>query len=734
MPILSLRILPPFAIARFGSSSHPLEAFRLEQPDDEPLGFRKIVPEKTLEIDTKTGAIVRVHTPKHVKFRDGEKIRPVAPFLEIYAQTSDDTLEPLTLDLLKTEGLGPDSVHWSMTVANRKAFRQTRNPDDQIVASINSINDHDVHELQGKCKNFLQGKYILFGNIRYIRPTVEHPEIRLRFTPAAGLVYGSSTTRLGPDGDTKDPVFKGHQDRIVYDTQRGSWRGFQSDINDVTNTNPSDIYQGYAPDPNKLAKSWGYLDDVCDGPVSVELTMRDGQKLSGRAWVSSAMPAFAPDSQPVRTVADDIEQLVMGPKIGNHEISYEAAADIVRRGLETVRLMNTRVMNGNIVDGRINVAHTLVTQDSNDVGRAFAPIIAHSLVDNLAVRSLHQRVFAALQSGTAPWFAQVLRTPEEVGDLSDKGRRKMPPMLRGADSRALALTRRQIDTVEKAATFRPPEIISTKRDNDLKIEPRNKTAQLLHRAVGNPSNTLPSSAISNCFPGLEFDFKAFWRRAFVGIVLQEWDNYVIEIDDPRYANLKYHRLLKVDGMNILTLISGPYIPGESSVTLGTQQNPSGTLAMEWSNALAFVMRRQGESVKCHFTFDRSDTMPPIPDKSTKLLEIDLVVRKMFDGESVAPAEDLLRPGELTQGLCSPWQHDYRECACYYWPASRPDYVNVEPTADGLSSGDMWLSKERTGEYILDDRKDTRLVTYDELFQDWEGYLRFQVKGHDAEES
>jgi hypothetical protein len=270
----------------------------------------------------------------------------------------------------------------------------------------------------------------------------------------------------------------------------------------------------------------------------------------------------------------------------------------------------------------------------------------------------------------------------------------------------------------------------------MKIDPRNRMAQLLHRSAGNPSNSLPSSAISNCFPGLEFDFKAFWRRAFVGIVLQEWDNYVVEIEDPRYDGLKHHRLLKVDGKDIMTLVTGPHIPGGGNSVLVASPNSAGTLAMEWSNALAFVMRRQGHAVKCHFTMEPSDAMPEMPKASTELLEVDLTVRRMFDGDSAAPAKDLLHPGELTQGLCSPWQHDYRECACYYWPASRPDYVNVEPTPDGLSRGDMWLAKSdpRPGEYILDDRADTRLVTYDELFENWEKWLRFAIKGRDADRS
>ncbi len=33
-----------------------------------------------------------------------------------------------------------------------------------------------------------------------------------------------------------------------------------------------------------------------------------------------------------------------------------------------------------------------------------------------------------------------------------------------------------------------------------------------------------------------------------------------------------------------------------------------------------------------------------------------------------------RPGELTQSLCSPWMHDFRDCACTYWASNHPDIV------------------------------------------------------------
>lgn len=266
-----------------------------------------------------------------------------------------------------------------------------------------------------------------------------------------------------------------------------------------------------------------------------------------------------------------------------------------------------------------------------------------------------------------------------------------------------------------------------------KIDPRNRMAQLHYRGTGNPANTLPSSAISNCFPGLEYDFKNFWRRAFVGIVLQEWDNLVIDAE-PQYDDLKGHRLLKVGGRAIVVTVSGPYYEGGSSTTLATVGG-SPLVSMEWSNALAFAMQQPGRQVTCHFSKELGTSGPlPVPDDPTEMLEMPLTVRDMLEVNSVTPTADTLRPGELTQGLCSPWQHDYRECACYYWPASRPDYVNVEPTPSGASTGDNWMSRERSGEYVLDDRSDSRMISYDDLFQNWEAMLRFQIKGKDSEQS
>ena len=96
--------------------------------------------------------------------------------------------------------------------------------------------------------------------------------------------------------------------------------------------------------------------------------------------------------------------------------------------------------------------------------------------------------------------------------------------------------------------------------------------------------------------------------------------------------------------------------------------------------------------------------PPPPTTITP----QLAVRTFFEGDTAFISRELAMPGELTQGLCSPWQNDFRECSCYYWASARPDFVNVEPRPDGRSTGDNWLQKERTGTYVPDDYLDDRL--------------------------
>src|SRR4029079_14287805 len=136
-------------------------------------------------------------------------------------------------------------------------------------------------------------------------------------------------------------------------------------------------------------------------------------------------------------------------------------------------------------------------------------------------------------------------------------------------------------------------------------------------------------------------------------------------------------------------------------------------------------------VKCYFTKEPVWLKQAAWTKEKDCKVVELLVRPFFVPGSAVISPDLADPGELTQGLCSPWQNDFRECSCYYWASARPDFVNVEPNQAGGSSGGNWLQKERTGAYVPDDYVDERLLDYDELFLAWERWLRFQVGGRDA---
>jgi hypothetical protein len=273
------------------------------------------------------------------------------------------------------------------------------------------------------------------------------------------------------------------------------------------------------------------------------------------------------------------------------------------------------------------------------------------------------------------------------------------------------------------------------------IRASNLAAQLSYRGRGNPANSHPISAISNCFPGLEFDFRTMYRRMFSGIELSEHNNYVVKAD-AAFAGLVGHRLLFIDDraeMATAVATSGVQNPGLGSQPLATGLNPNGVSFMEWSNNLARIWDRQGKPVTAWFTSEKSTTEVVPPEKHDSLIEVELEVRRMFevsayDGEQTATlTRALADPGELSEGLCSPWQNDYRECACYYWAASRPDYVNVTDTPEGVTTGENWMSKKATDSYVPDDRKDKRLLSYDDLFKAWQAELRFIIGGTDEQD-
>jgi hypothetical protein len=713
MAIKEIRLLPPLALARLGSSPEPLENYELETPD--PVGPRAIVPATSLRLDP-AGNITATRSQGPVQFRDADHlIKPVAPFFEVFARVDgSDAWVPLTEDLLKKNGLTLAAVRWSAHLGNIKIHRRTGDVNDKIEAVVDGIADHVVHPLHGKCNNFLKDASVPLGHVQFARPNKDYPGLRLRFTPAHGKVYGTRT-------DTADPNVVG----VVYDPLKGGWHRYKEPASPPNTlagrslTNPAQIFAGYDVGDDHI--SYGYVDDECDGTIEVRVA-GPGHDLSAFARVAAGPPTFAPDSKPVRTVADELEQALAGPDVAATDVEIDDARDIVRRALETVRLMNTGQLNKGGVTRGVGMAR----MDILDVDRESAPIFEPSVAESLAIRARHERVLLALESGSLVWFARVLRDHDKVGDLTDEGRRRMPGMMRNADGRHLALTRRQVSKIRAAAeavlrTGAKPE--STPTPPKRAVKPLNLSAQLAHRAQGNPPNSLPDTAISNAYPGLEMDFRNAWRRILAGLVLHESLNLVVDVEDKALASVEGMFLLKIAGVDVTAPVTGP----DSNGVVGPLKDAYGNdrMALEWSNALADVVHEhQGKRVRCLFQ--------SIDGKQQ--LEHDVTVRRFFEKNSAVIARDIVRPGDLTQSLCAPWQNDYRECSCFYWAANRPDYVNVEPRADGSSTGNNWMQKDRTATsprvYVNDDWQDERLLTHLDLVSNWEQALRFIIANRD----
>ncbi|MEO7536847.1 MAG: hypothetical protein ABIU30_23520 [Ferruginibacter sp.] len=264
------------------------------------------------------------------------------------------------------------------------------------------------------------------------------------------------------------------------------------------------------------------------------------------------------------------------------------------------------------------------------------------------------------------------------------------------------------------------------------INPKNLSAQLAYKGVGNPPGTHPSSSISNCFPGLEFDFRAIWKNLIVGVELHESNNMVVAVDPgsdaERAGIIKNAALLSVNGNQVYTTVRGPMSLGGPVVDLAAGSN------LEWTNALANILQHQGGNVDCLF------------DVEGNQISVSLKLRILFDETillelypSGPMTGKIAEPGELTQGLCSPWQADYRECGCYYWAASRPDFVNAEESTDNLA-GDNWMQKIRGTDGSKQYKNDAPAHenpqappdqwTYEELYRAWEKNLKFIIGGKD----
>jgi hypothetical protein len=216
----------------------------------------------------------------------------------------------------------------------------------------------------------------------------------------------------------------------------------------------------------------------------------------------------------------------------------------------------------------------------------------------------------------------------------------------------------------------------------VKLIPRNIAA--LRRGstprmiAGNPVSTRLESGVGNCFPGLECDLRNLERRFFPFLEVDIDDNRIgiagVDLTGARAAsragNLSaadlapYTRLaqdIDAGGAWRIARLSGVFgTLGQLTLDIATLQPPSAGQGRRPSDAWTAVrMLTEGSLVVLNLRGPGSGSMQLQGNRN----------RYLDDNGALA---GIFLPGELTQSLCSPWTHDFRDCGCYYWASNHPD--------------------------------------------------------------
>jgi hypothetical protein len=324
--IQALFVTPAFAVARLGGSTTPLHAYdwiNAERPRFD--GETEISPSWTLAVQP--DASVSPFLPDSIAFRDGNLVRPVAPFFEIWVRlgepgsaAKDWTEAPLTNELLAAQGLSLSSLSVSVTARNLKAARRSGNPEHAFgnwQPMVLRGNDFAARTIEGvsppgaAVPMIPSGRHIPLGIVQVLRsasqPTtrpwsnaVRVDTIRFRYTPAHGSFYGP------PEAASAQPAL-GRPAPAVPSTNAfldpaAGWRGTSTG----NLVQPSDTYDLIDQTGDTTGPSLGVVDDTCEVHFDVSLNVGPRGELAARAVAFVAPPDFAPDRRPFLSVADEL--------------------------------------------------------------------------------------------------------------------------------------------------------------------------------------------------------------------------------------------------------------------------------------------------------------------------------------------------------------------------------------------------------------------------------------------
>jgi hypothetical protein len=502
--ILDVFFLPPVAIGRLGGSPTPLECYAWDE-DPTIAGAARTVITPDVSLDVTEDGSLRPYLPAHLRFRDGELYRPVAPFLELWAHVlvqGTQQEQPITLDLLRRANASLANLAYTVTAANRKAERRCGDPACGFEANLQVVgNDHTRHRLLASSPNQPGGQPLVFadrpiplGFFQVIRPTystemgVDLSMVRVRYTPAAGEVYGPPSATVGTaPGTLRLHVLVKPEHRIL--NAQAAWLQYDASYAQYRNPEPSDTYDGASID---ASRSWGVVDDTCDVVVQAVLVV-EGIRLQAQARVIVGPPHFAPDRRPFVSLADDLTD--RDPAVCAEEEplvdAQQRVNDLFQRALEVAGLFNLdanrdrgirtngpnppqlpglpRTDRASMTAADVPYAD-LSTTAASPVPHARLPLTdliqrAHAqladldtMVDKLREEADRIRYLIRPPYGR---FSELAEAPDATPAPSHRDPRvlrdtlydmRMPPFMRDSDASSLSLTHRQYDELMALVT------------------------------------------------------------------------------------------------------------------------------------------------------------------------------------------------------------------------------------------------------------------------------------------
>lgn len=364
--INALFCVPPIAVARLGGSSTPMAAYRWQAPaNPRTVGETVIAPDWSLEV-LADGSVEPIK-PADIRFRDGDLIRPVCPFVEVWARVGDPAQprstwreERLTPALLTAHGGALGDLRFTIDAQNRKAARRTGRPAlgfGTVPPLVVAADDHAIRALEGRSRAgptpmIPANRHIPLGRVQVMRPRAQPPigaaeatdavrvdVVRLRYTPARGLFYGPPTAATPTDASPVPAVTAAN---AFLDPAAG-WHGTSLEASDLVE--PADTIDTQSGDDNdpRFVISLGVVDDTCELRIEVALGGGAGP-LTTHASIFVAPPDFGPDRRPFLSIADELNDRSADSAARNAGMSRADldfwVADLFERVYETASLLN----------------------------------------------------------------------------------------------------------------------------------------------------------------------------------------------------------------------------------------------------------------------------------------------------------------------------------------------------------------------------------------------------------